>query len=327
MRRRAFIGFVGGAVAWSSVVHAQQPKLPVVGYLGADSPELFASRLDAFRRGLSSQGFDEGRNVSIEYRWAHGRNDRLPALAAELVQRGVTVLVSPGSVAASLAARDATSTIPVVFENGADPIETGLVRSLNEPGGNVTGVTSLNAQVAPKRLELLHEIFPAATHFALLVNPTNRVNADATAAAVRAAASRRKLELTVVNASTEDELVSAFESLRSLRVTGLVVANETYFALRGGRLAELASRLSVPAVHQAREFVLAGGLMSYGGDVAQSHSQAGVYTGRVLRGEKPANLPVQLVTAVRLTINLKAAGSLALTMPASLLARADEIIE
>ncbi|MEA2863939.1 MAG: hypothetical protein QOC84_1895, partial [Bradyrhizobium sp.] len=269
----------------------------------------------------------EGRNVAIEYRWAEGHNDRLPALAADLVRREVTVIATPGSAAAALAAKSATSTIPIVFETGADPVALGLIGSLNRPGGNITGVTSLNAQVGPKRLELLHEIVPDATTFALLVNPTNTKNAEAATRDLQEAAGKLRLELHVLDASKDADFHPAFARLLQLRASGLVIANETFFAARSKQLAELTLRHSLPAAHQSREFTAAGGLISYGGSVAQSHHEAGVYVGRILKGEKAADLPVQQVTKVELTINLKTAKALGLTVPLSLVGRADEVIE
>jgi ABC-type uncharacterized transport system substrate-binding protein len=331
MERRRFITLLGGAAATSSmlrplVARAQQPTLPVIGYLGAESPQRMALRLRAFLQGLSQAGFVDGSNVTIEYRWAEGRNDRLPALAEDLVRRQVAVLAAPGSLASALAAKAATSTIPVVFETGADPVAAGLVASLNRPGGNLTGVTSLNAEVGPKRLELLHELVPAATGFALLVNPTNPKNAEASIADLQAAARARRLELHVLNAGTESELGDAFAALARLRAGGLVIANETFFANRGELLAALALRHLIPAAHQ-REFAAAGGLIGYGGNVTQSHGQAGVYVGRILKGEKPVDLPVQQVTTVELILNLKTAKALGLTVPLALIGRADEVIE
>jgi putative ABC transport system substrate-binding protein len=328
LQRREFMCLLGAAAsAWPLAARAQQPALPVIGYLGSESPGLFASRLRAFRHGLSTVGYHESRNVVIEYRWAEGHNDRLPALAADLVRREVTVLAAPGSLAAALAAKAATSTIPVVFETGADPVVAGLVGSLNRPGGNITGVSSLNAEVGPKRLELLHEIVPAATSFALLVNPTNPRNAAATTKDLQAAARALRLELHVLNAGTERDFETVFATLVQLRAGGLVIANETFFANRSEQVAAIASRHATPAAHQSREFAVAGGLMSYGGSVAQSHGQAGVYTGRVLKGEKPAELPVQQVTKVEFFVNLRTAKALGLSVPPMLLARADEVFE
>jgi putative ABC transport system substrate-binding protein len=331
MKRRAFIAGLAG-VAASPIVRpfaarAQHSKMPVIGYLGAESPDRFASRLRAFREGLATAGFSEGRNVAIEYRWADGSNERLPALAAELVQHPVSVLATPGSVASALAAKAATQSIPIVFETGADPVVTGLVVSLRQPGGNITGVTSLNAVVGAKRLELLRELAPAAKTFALLVNPGNPKNAEATANDLQAAARTLGCNLHVLNASSEAEFDPAFAALAELRAGGLVIANETFFASRSEQLAALAFRHRVPAVHQSREFVLAGGLLSYGGSVEQSHGQAGAYVGRILKGEKPGELPVVQVTTVELTVNLKTAKALGVTIPLSLLGRADEVIE
>jgi putative ABC transport system substrate-binding protein len=325
MRRREFISLIGGAAALPLAARAQAK--PVVGYLGSETPELFASRLNAFRQGLASVGFVEGKNVAIEYRWAQGRNDRLPALAAELARANVNVISTPGSLASALAAKAATHTIPVVFETGADPVAAGLVASLNRPGGNLTGVTSLNAQVGPKRLELLHELLPSATVFALLVNPTNPRNAEGTASELQKAAGALKLQLRILHASAESEFDGVFGQTRQLGAGGLVIANETYFANRTKQLAALAQRHAVPAAHQSGDFARAGGLLGYGGDVMESHRQAGVYTGRVLKGEKPADLPVQQVTKVHMTINLKVAKALGLIVPLSMASRADEVIE
>lgn len=331
MRRRDFVA-LPGAAAMSLLLRpltagAQQAAMPVIGYLGAESPERFASRLASFRDGLASTGFTEGRNVAIEYRWAQGRNERLPALAAELAGLGVSVLAAPGSLASALAAKAATQTIPVVFETGVDPIGGGLVANLRQPGGNITGVTSLNAAVGAKRLELLHELTPAATTFALLVNPTNPKSAEASVNDMQIAARTLGCDLKVVNASTEAEFEPLFAALDKLKTGGLVIANETFFANRAEQLAALAFRHRVPAVHQSREFVLAGGLLSYGGSVRQSHSQAGAYVGRILKGEKPGDLPVVQVTTVELAVNLKTARALGINVPLSLLGRADDVIE
>jgi putative ABC transport system substrate-binding protein len=301
--------------------------MPVIGYLGAESPDRFASRLSAFRDGLAAAGFTEGRNVTIEYRWAEGRNDRLPALAEELVRHPLGVLAAPGSLASALAAKAATQTIPIVFETGVDPIVGGLVANLRHPGGNITGVTSLNAAVGAKRLELLHELAPAAATFALLVNPTNPKSAEASINDLQAAARTLGCSLQVLNASTEADFDTVFAALAELKTGGLVIANETFFANRSEQLAALALRYRVPAVHQAREFVSAGGLLSYGGSVRQSHRQAGVYVGRILKGETPGDLPVVQVTTVELAVNLKTAKALDLKVPLSLLGRADEVIE
>jgi putative ABC transport system substrate-binding protein len=327
MRRREFLSLVGSvAAAWPFAARAQ-PAMRVVGHLGAESPDLFASRLRAFRQGLSASGYEESHNVTIEYRWVEGNNDRLPELAADLVRRQVAVLVAPGSLAAALAAKAATSSIPIVFETGADPVAAGLVRSLSYPGGNITGVTSLNAQVGPKRLEMLHDLLPKATTFGLLINPTNPKNAEVTINTLQAAARALGRQLHVVNAGAEADFDPAFAELAGLRVAGLVIPNETFFVNRSAPLAALATRYAMPAVHQSREFVLAGGLMSYGGSIKQSHTVAGAYTGRILAGAKPADLPVQQVTKVEMAVNLKTAKAFGITFPVSLLALADEVIE
>jgi ABC-type uncharacterized transport system substrate-binding protein len=326
MRRRDFITLVGGAAAWPLVAQAQQPTMPVVGYLGAQSPAAFASRVRAFRQGLAEAGYTEGRNVAIEFRWAEGQHDRLAALAADLVNRQVAVIVAPGGAPAALAAKSVTASIPIVFEMGADPIAMGLVGSLNRPGGNLTGVSSLNVEVTPKRLEILQEFIPTAALVAVLINPTSPT-ADSQLTNLRASASGLGLQLHVLHASMERDFYAAFENLLELPAGGLVVASDTFFATHGEQLAALAVRHSVPAIHQSRDFAIAGGLMSYGGSFFESHRQAGVYTGRVLKGDKPADLPVQQVTKVELFINLVAAKNLGITFPLSLLGRADTVIE
>jgi putative ABC transport system substrate-binding protein len=325
--RRDFIALMAGvAAALPRAGFAQTPATSVIGYLGAESPERMALRLRAFRQGLADTGFTEGNNLTIEYRWAEGRNDRLPALAADLVRHDVAALAAPGSLAAALAAKAATATIPVVFETGADPVAQGLVASLNQPGRNLTGVTSLNAEVGPKRLELLHELLPGATEFALLVNPTNPANAEASIRDLRAAARSRGLTIHILPASDEPQLVAAFAELARRRVNGVIIANETFFANRGEQLAALSLQYRLPAVHQ-REFAASGGLVGYGGSVAHSHRQAGLYVGRILKGEKTADLPVVRATNVELIVNLKTAKALGLDVPLALLARADEVIE
>jgi putative ABC transport system substrate-binding protein len=326
MKRRQFIAAFGAAAVWPFAALAQQ-AIPVIGYLGSESADRFASRLRAFRQGLLSVGYEEGRNVRIEYRWADGRNERLPDLATDLARREVSVIVAPGNLVAALAAKAATSTIPVVFEVGADPVANGLVASMNRPGGNVTGITSLNSQVAPKRLELLREIMPEATTFALLVNPTNPKNAESSIRDLQEAARALSLQIEVLNASTESDFEAVFSSVAQLRAGGLVIANDIFFNARHAELAALSFRHLVAAAHQSREFTEAGGLISYGGSFAQSHGQAGVYAGRILRGEKPAELPVHQVTKVELIVNPKTAKALGLTIPLPLLARADEVIE
>jgi putative tryptophan/tyrosine transport system substrate-binding protein len=326
MQRRQFITFLGSAAAWPLAARAQQPALPVIGYLGAQSPAAFASRLRAFRQGLGETGYVEGRNVAIEFRWAQGQQNRLSALAADLVGRQVAVIVAPGGAPGALAAKSATATIPIVFEMGADPIAMGLVGSLNRPGGNLTGVSSLNVEVTPKRLEILHELVPTAAVVAVLINPTSPT-AESQLRDLQAAARALGLQLHVLHAGTERDFDTVFVTLLQLRAGGLVVASDGFFGTHGEQLAALTVRHAVPAIHQSRDFSIAGGLISYGGNFVESHRQAGVYTGRILKGENPADLPVQLVTKVELFINLKAAKTLGITVPLSLLGRADEVIE
>ena len=326
MQRRQFITFLGSAAAWPLAARAQQPALPVIGYLGAQSPAAFASRLRAFRQGLGETGYVEGRNVAIEFRWAEGQQNRLSALAADLADRRVAVIVAPGGAPAALAAKSATATIPIVFEMGADPIAMGLVGSLNRPGGNLTGVSSLNVEVTPKRLEILHELVPTAAVVAVLINPTSPT-ADSQLRDLQAAARALGLQFHVLHAGTERDFDTVFVTLLQLRAGGLVVASDGFFGTHGEQLAALTVRHAVPAIHQSRDFSIAGGLVSYGGNFVESHRQAGVYTGRVLKGENPADLPVQLVTKVELFINLKAAKTLGVTVPLPLLGRADEVVE
>jgi putative ABC transport system substrate-binding protein len=328
MKRREFITLLGGAaVAWPLAARAQQqPAMPMIGYLGAESPAAFASRVRAFRQGLGETGYAEGRNVAIEFRWAEGQHNRLPALAADLAGRPVAVIVAPGGAPAALAAKSATTTIPIIFEMGADPIAIGLVGTLNRPGGNLTGVTSLNVQVTPKRLEILHEVVPAAAVIAVLLNPTSPT-ADSQLRNLQSAAGALGVRLHVLHASTQRDFDTVFEALVQLRTGGLVVASDTFFATHSEQLAALTVRHAVPAIHQSRDFAIAGGLMSYAGDFVESHRQAGIQTGRILKGDKPADLPVQQVTKVELFINLKAAKTLGLTVPLPLLGRADEVIE
>jgi putative ABC transport system substrate-binding protein len=328
MKRRQFIHLVAGTVASSPfAARAQQTAVPVVGYLGIETPERFGVRVTAFQQGLAAMGYEDGRSVLIEYRWAAGQTDRLPELAAELVRRQVNVIVTPGSVVAALAAKAATTTIPVVFEIGPDPVAAGLVRSLSRPEGNVTGITSLNTQVGPKRLELLHELLPNAKNIALLVNPTNRVNTENTVKDLENPSRAFGLQLHVLNASTDRELEVAFGRLAELRIEGLIFASDIFFHSRPQQLAALSLKHAIPAVLAVREFAVAGGLLSYGGDIRETHRQAGLYAGRILKGEKPAALAVQQVTKLQLTINLKTAKALGITVSLPLLGRADEVIE
>jgi putative tryptophan/tyrosine transport system substrate-binding protein len=327
MKRREFITLLGGAAAaWPLTARAQQSVMPVIGFLNAASPQSYVRPLSAFLKGLGETGYVEGHNVAIEYRWAEGHNDRLPAMAADLVQRQVTVLAATTTPAA-LAAKAATTTIPIVFETGADPVELGLVTSLNRPGGNVTGVAQTGVDVGPKLLDLLHELIPAAHVMALLVNPANPYRAETESKEVQAAARTLGLELHVLNASTERDFDGVFAKLIQLRAGGLVIGGDSSFTIWFEQLAALAIRHAVPSIYQRREFALAGGLMSYGSEIADAYRLAGNYTGRILKGDKPADLPVQRATKVELYLNMKTAKALGLTFPLSLLGRADEVIE
>ena len=315
----------GTAAAWPLAARAQPLAMPVIGYLDVGSPDGSAPFVAAFRKGLAHTGQVEGKNVAIEYRWADGHNDRLPELAMDLVRQKVTVIVTPGSTAAALAAKATTTTIPIIFAIGADPIAAGLVPSLNRPGGNVTGVATLNAEVGPKRLELLHQIVPAAGIVALLINPTNPVISEPLSRDAQVAARTLGIRLHVLRASNDGEIEAAFAALHGLQVGGLVIGSDQFFNSRSAQLAALALRHSLPAIYQYREFTGAGGLISYGASLTDAFQLAGVYTGRILNGEKPADLPVQQSTKVELTVNLKTAKALGLTIPPSLLVAADEV--
>jgi len=324
MRRREFIVGLGSAAAWP-VVGRAQPAIPVIGLLSSATAREWAPLVAAFLQGLSETGIEEGRNVAIQYRWAEGQYDRLPAMADDLIQRRVAVIAALTTPAA-MAAKAATTTTPIVFTTIGDPVQIGLVASLSRPGGNVTGATYLNVEVGPKLLELLHEAIPSATTVAALVNPTNP-NADSLSRSLQAAARTLGIQLHVLNASTESDIDTAFATLVQLRAGGLVVGADVFIITREEQLAALALRHRLPAIFQTRAFAVAGGLMSYAGSAADSYRQAGVYTGRVLKGEKPANLPVQQTTKVELIINLNTAKALGLIVPLPLLGRADEVIE
>ena len=327
MKRREFITLLGGvAVAWPLAVRAQQPAVPVIGYLSSASPDRDAGRLRAFRQGLSETGFIEGRNVAIEYRWADEQHDRLPALAADLVHQQVAVIAQAGHVLGVFAAKAATTTIPIVFVTGADPVGLGLVASLSRPGVNLTGVTTLGIELEPKRLELLHGLIPAARTVGALVNRMHPI-AEAQSSELQAAARGLGLKLQILDASTERDFDAVFARLVELQADGLVIATDGLFISQSEHLARLAVRHAMPAIFQLRAFAAAGGLMSYGGDFAEMYRQSGVYVGRILKGEKPVNLPVQQVTRVELVLNLKTAKALGLEIPPALLARADEVIE
>jgi putative ABC transport system substrate-binding protein len=326
IRRREFITLLGGAaVAWPLAARAQQPTLPVIGYLDSKVAAAASYQVEAFRKGLNEAGFVEGRNVAIEFRWAEGQLDRLPALAADLVRRRVAVIVTEN--AATPAAKAATSTIPIVFVSGADPVEAGLVTSLNRPGGNVTGITSMSAELVGKRLGLLHELLPGAARFALLVDPGGPSTKFVTRAAL-AAASAIGRQIEVFSANTNRDIDIAFGSLIHKRwADALFVSANTLFFDRRVQLATLAARHAVPAIYGFRENVEAGGLMSYATSLTDQLRQTGIYTGRILKGEKPSDLPVMQPTKFEFVINMQTARLLGITVPPTLLATADEVIE
>jgi putative ABC transport system substrate-binding protein len=325
MRRRDFLVMLSSvAVLWPLAARAQS-ELPVVGYINAASPDDAADLVGAFRQGLSDAGYFEGRNVAIEYRWAEGHYDQLPRLAADLVAHRVTVIAAT-STPVALAAKDATGTIPIVFTIGGDPVKVGLVPRLNRPDGNLTGVTRYNVELAPKRLELLHDLVPAARKIGLVVNSGNP-NTETLSKSVHEAAQTLGVELHLVTAENDNELDSAFAVLSSLRIGAVAIGNDPFFNSRSERLGELALHHSLPAIYQYRRFVEAGGLMSYGASNTDSHHRLGAYVGRILAGAKPADLPVEQSTKVDLLVNLKTAKALGLTIPPLILARADEVIE
>jgi putative ABC transport system substrate-binding protein len=325
MRRREFITLLGGAAAaWPLAVRGQQPAMPVIGFLNGGSSWEYAYAAAAFRKGLAESGYVEGRNVWIEYRWAEGRYERLPALAADLVRRPV-VLIAANTPAAPVA-KAATTTIPIVFLTSTDPVAAGLVASLNRPGGNLTGVALLNVDIGPKRLELLHELVSAARVVALLSNPSNP-NFERQSRDMQAAARTLGLELHVLDARSERDFDTAFATLAQLRAGALIIGADAFLINQSEQLGALALRHGVPAISFYRDFVAAGGLMSYGGDLADTYRLLGVYSGRVLKGEKPADLPVQQETRFALIINVKTAKALGLTVPLPLIGRADEVIE
>jgi putative ABC transport system substrate-binding protein len=327
MNRRGFITFLGGAaIAWPLVARAQQAALPVIGFMRASTPEASVELLAAFRRGLSETSYLEQQNVAIEYRWAaEGEYDKLPALAADLVRRKVSVIAATTTLA-TLAAKAATATIPIVFETALDPVKLGLVASLARPGGNVTGVTQLSSELLSKRLGLLHDLVPAATTIALLLDPTYP-GTESQASDMQEAARALGLQVHLVNAGTEGEIDAAFANLAKLQPGALFVGAGTLFARRAEQLVALAARHALPTFYQYREYVAAGGLISYGASLADSYRQTGVYTGRILKGEKPADLPALQPTKFELVINLKTARTLGLTIAPGVLAIADEVIE
>src|SRR5262245_4921585 len=326
LRRRQFITLLGGAAAWPLAVRAQQAAMPVVGFLRNGSPEPNAHLMAAFRKGLGESGYVEGRNVSVEYRWAHNDDDRLPELAADLVRLRVSVIVTPGSTAAAAAAKSATTTIPIVFSGGGDPVQIGLVASLNRPGGNVTGVSSMVGELGAKQLGLLQELVPRAARFAVLVNPNNPL-ANAFVTDVRAAAAAIGRQIEVLTASTSNDIDTAFAMLVEKRRDALLVGPDPLFVSSCVQLATLAARHAMPAIYPFRDDAEAGGLMSYGPSNTDLVRQAGVYAGRILKGAKPGDLPILRATKFELVINLKSAKALGLDVSDKLLVAADEVIE
>ena len=326
MKRREFITLLGGAAAvWPVAARAQQPTIPVIGYLNFGSPESDASRLTGLRRGLNETGYVEGRNFVIEYRWAGNQADRLPDLAADLVQLRVAVIVSPG-VASTLAAKAATTSIPIVFGIAEDPVQLGLVASLNRPGGNITGVNYFTQDLGPKRLGLLRELMPAGADVVVLVNPKSPIT-DSALEDLQAAASAVGQQLSVLHASNNQEIYAAFPAMAQRRAPALVIVTDPLFTSRRVQLVTLATRYAIPAIYTSREFTEVGGLMSYGTDLPNIYRQVGIYTGRILKGAKPSDLPVMQPTKFEFVINLAAAKALGLEVPSTLLARADEVIE
>jgi ABC-type uncharacterized transport system substrate-binding protein len=326
MRRRDVITLLGSAAACPLVARAQQPAIPVIGFLSSRSPGESAGVVTAFREGLRESGFVEGRNVAIAFRWADGRYDSLPTLAAELLQLPVTLIFAAGGPPTAFAVKAATTTIPIVFSAVSDPVEIGLVPSLNQPGGNITGMAVFNATLAAKRIELTKEMIPTATVIGYLLNPADQMSTTESKGAL-AAARALGIELKVLNASSEDELETAFAGMATLHVDSLVVAGEPFFDSKRDKIVALSVRGGVAAVFAWREYVLAGGLMSYGTDLPESYREAAIYAGRILKGERPADLPVKQPTKFRLALNLKTAKRLGLDIPPTLLARADEVIE
>jgi putative ABC transport system substrate-binding protein len=325
--RREFVVTLGGAAAWPLAARAQQPAMPMIGFLGGPSSELFAEPLRAYRQGLRENGYIEGKNVVIEYRWTGGDNERLPAMVADLVNRQVTVIAALGSTAAALAAKRATTTVPVLFFIAGDPVAVGLVASLARPGGNMTGVTTLSAEVGSKRLDLMRETVPTASSMTLMLNPTNPVNAEAVARHTEAAARALGLQLHLLHASSDGEFDTVFAKSAQLGANALVISPDLYFFTRSELLAALALRHAMPTICPYREFTAGGGLISYGTNIMEVFRQLGAYTSRILNGERPADLPVQQITKLELIINLKTAKALGLTIAPTLVARADEVIE
>jgi putative tryptophan/tyrosine transport system substrate-binding protein len=327
LKRRSFIILLGGAAAWPLAAQAQRAPMPVLGFLSSETPgATVAPRIAAFHQGLGEAGYTEGQNVAIEYRWAEGQNNRLIGLAADLVQRQVNAIVAVGGTPPALAAKAATGVIPILFAVGTDPIAFGLVASLNRPGGNLTGVTALFDEVAPKRLELLHELVPTSTVVALLANPSNP-NVESQSKGLEQAARSLGLRMYTLHAKAESDIDAAFAAMAELRVRALLIGGDAFLDNRSQQIAALAARDAIPTMSFARSFPAAGGLMSYGGSFAEMYRLVGTYTGRILKGEKPADLPVMQVTKVELVINIRTAKALGLTVPQTLLVAADEVIE
>jgi len=326
MRRRDFVkGIVSSAISRPLYAQAQRSAIPVIGFLNGESPDGYTAQVAAFRQALKEAGYIEGQNMAIEYRWANDQYDRLAALADDLVRQRVSIIVA--NTPANLVAKAVTSTIPIVFTTGGDPVKLGLVASLNRPGGNVTGVSQLSAEVAPKRLEFLHELIPGATSFALLVNPTGPAFTETGPGEMESAARSLGLQLHVLQASDEREFDGIFTNLAQLHAGGLVISVDPFFARHAEQLGAQTLHHSVPAIFWRRQFVAAGGLAGYGGNVEESYRLAGVYAGRILKGERPADLPVQQLTKIELFINLKTAKALGITVPQTLLVAADEVIQ
>jgi putative ABC transport system substrate-binding protein len=327
VKRRQFIAGLGSAAAWPVAARAQQNRMPIIGYLSNLAPGKSPEYLAAFRRGLSEVGFVEGRNVIVEYRWADGDYGRMPGFAAELVQRHVDVIVAPAATPSALAAKAATTTIPIVFMIGSDPVEMGLVASLNRPGGNITGATSLSAELGPKLVQVLHEALPAEQSLAALVNPSDSVAAAALSRDLQAAARTLGLDLHILHASSEGDFGRVFARVPRLPAGGVIICSDSFYNIRSSQIAAVALRNAIPAISPYRDFAIAGGLMTYGASVTDGFRSAGAVTGRILKGEKPGDLPVQQATKIELVINMKTAKALGLMVPQTLLVSADEVIE
>ena len=326
MNRRHFLGVLGGAASWPVAAGAQQPPVPVIGFLSARSPTEAATVLAAFRQGLGDAGCFDGKNVAIEYRWAEGRYDRLPSLAAELVRAQVAVIAATGGDPSPLAAKGATVTIPIVFTMGGDPVAAGLVSSLSRPGGNITGATLMGVELAPKRLELIRQVVPNTSAVGVLINP-NFPQAAAEVQDLEAGARSLGLQTAVLHASSEIELEEVFAKIPQQRLDALIVGTDPFLLGQRDQIAQLAIRQRIPSMYHLRDFVAAGGLLSYGPSISAAYRQAGLYTGRIVKGEKPADLPVLQPTSFLLSINLKTAKAIGVQFPAQLLALADEVID